>query len=92
MPGVQSHREKWDGSGYPRGCPPSGFRSARLPGVSDFIDALTSARACREPLSVGEVVAMIRDGAGSHFDPAIGKVVARLHERGELLPPPGGGS
>jgi HD-GYP domain-containing protein (c-di-GMP phosphodiesterase class II) len=30
---------------------------------------------------------MVRDGAGTHFDPAIAAALVRLHERGELRPP-----
>ena len=59
---------------------------ARVLGASDFLDALTSPRAYRPPTPVDEVVAMIRRGAGTHFDPAIADVVGRLHARGELLP------
>jgi putative nucleotidyltransferase with HDIG domain len=85
LPGVRSHHEKWDGSGYP-----DGLRGEEIPllgrllGVADFLDALTSARAYHEPKSVDEVVELIARGAGVHFDPEIANAVVRLHARGAL--------
>ncbi|MET0216120.1 MAG: HD domain-containing phosphohydrolase [Vicinamibacterales bacterium] len=85
LPGVQYHHEKWDGSGYPEGL--SGSRIpllGRLLGVADFLDALTSARAYREPKPLGAVVQLIAQGAGVQFDPDIAEAVVRLHARGAL--------
>ncbi len=85
LPGVQYHHEKWDGSGYPEGL--SGSRIpllGRLLGVADFLDALTSARAYREPKPLGDVVQLIAQGAGVQFDPDIAEAVVRLHARGAL--------
>lgn len=87
VPGVQYHHEKWDGTGYPEGLAAERIPLlARLLGVSDFLDALTSARAYRGAMSPDAVVALIREKAGTHFDPEIAAVVERLHERGELFP------
>jgi putative nucleotidyltransferase with HDIG domain len=87
LPGIQYHHEKWDGSGYPEGL--SGLDIpllGRLLGVADFIDALTSARAYRQPSPLGEVVALVDRGSGTMFDPTIAAAVVRLHERGSLQP------
>jgi putative nucleotidyltransferase with HDIG domain len=87
LPGVRHHHERWDGLGYPHR-----LREMQIPllgrllGVADFYDAVTSARAYRPAIPQEEAVAMIADGAGSHFDPAIVDAVLRLHRRGELLP------
>jgi putative two-component system response regulator len=87
VPGVQYHHEKWDGSGYPEGLAADQIPLlARVLGLSDFVDALTSARSYRGAMPMDEVVALIRQRAGTHFDPAIAEVVVRLHERGGLLP------
>jgi HD-GYP domain-containing protein (c-di-GMP phosphodiesterase class II) len=87
LPGVQYHHEKWDGTGYPEGLVAEKIPLlGRLLGVSDFFDALTSARAYRAAMPVDEVVAMIHNSGGTHFDPAITEVVVRLHKRGALLP------
>ena len=89
VPGVQYHHERWDGSGYPEGLAAEKIPMVgRVLGVSDFFDALTSARSYRQPMSADEAIALIRESAGTHFDPAVVEVVVRLHERGDL--PPGG--
>lgn len=87
VPGVQYHHEKWDGTGYPEGLAGEKIPLlGRLLGVADFLDALTSVRAYRRAMPVEEAVALITQGAGTHFDPEIASAVVRLHERGELLP------
>ena len=87
VPGVQYHHERWDGSGYPEGRAAEEIPLiARVLGVSDFLDALTSVRAYRDAMPLNVVVDRIKQKAGTHFDPAVADVVARLHDRGELLP------
>jgi len=67
-----SHQEKWDGSGYPLGLRGEKIPlSARLMAVADVYDALVSRRVYKEPLTHEAAVALVRDGRGSHFDPAI---------------------
>jgi len=66
------HHEWWDGGGYPDGLagtdiPPG----ARIVSVVDVFDALSHARPYREAWPRDRVLAMIRDGRGTHFDPEV---------------------
>ncbi|NTU80404.1 MAG: response regulator [Chloroflexales bacterium] len=64
------HHERWDGAGYPRGLRGEEIPvSARLFAVIDVWDAVTSDRPYRKALAQDEALAIIRGGAGSHFDP-----------------------
>lgn len=66
------HHEKWDGSGYPEGLSGENIPlSARIMAVSDVFDALVSQRSYKEPFTFEAAMQIIRDGAGSHFDPKI---------------------
>jgi HD-GYP domain-containing protein (c-di-GMP phosphodiesterase class II) len=70
LPYVLHHHERWDGGGYPHGL--RGTRipvEARLLGVADAFDAMTSARAYRPALSIEEALAELERCAGSQFDP-----------------------
>jgi HD-GYP domain-containing protein (c-di-GMP phosphodiesterase class II) len=82
---VRSHHERWDGTGYPAGI--AGYdisQFARIAAVADVFDAVTSERAYAPaaPQHVG--VKVIRDGAGTQFDP---EVVAAFSEVIAPYPP-----
>ncbi len=65
------HHEKWDGTGYPHELKGEQIPlSARLFAVVDVWDALSSDRPYRAAWPREKVLAHIRQGSGSHFDPA----------------------
>jgi putative two-component system response regulator len=69
---ARSHHERWDGTGYPDGLAGEAIPlEARLVAVADVYDALTSDRPYRLAWALDRVVAHMREGAGSHFDPAV---------------------
>lgn len=66
------HHERWDGSGYPDQLQGLDIPvSARVVAVADVFDALTMKRPYKEPWPLAQVLAHMRQSAGSHFDPAL---------------------
>jgi HD-GYP domain-containing protein (c-di-GMP phosphodiesterase class II) len=67
-----THHEKWDGSGYPAGLVGEAIPvSGRLMAVADVYDALITKRVYKPAWSHEQAAQTVRDGAGSHFDPAV---------------------
>ncbi|MCR5674869.1 MAG: HD domain-containing protein [Lachnospiraceae bacterium] len=66
------HHERWDGKGYPTGKAGEEIPlSARVMAVADVFDALVSKRSYKEPFPFEKAMDIIREGAGSQFDPQI---------------------
>jgi putative two-component system response regulator len=76
------HHEKWDGGGYPDGLAGEAIPlAARVVAVCDVYDALVNDRVYRKALSEEQALAIIKEGRGTHFDPAIlGLFLERLPE------------
>jgi len=78
LPGVRSHHEHFDGSGYPDGLKGETIPiEARVMAVADAFDAMTSNRPYRPAMPEEEALQELRRHAGSHFDP---KIVAAFEE------------
>jgi HD-GYP domain-containing protein (c-di-GMP phosphodiesterase class II) len=72
---IRGHHERFDGGGYPDGL--AGDRiglEARIIAIADVFDALLSTRCYRLPLPRAVAVELIRDGAGTQFDPHLVQV------------------
>lgn len=66
-----AHHEKYDGSGYPNGLVGDAIPLfARICAVGDVFDALTSERPYKKAWEDDKAIALLREGAGTHFDPA----------------------
>ncbi len=75
------HHEKWNGTGYPYGLHGEDIPlSARIMAVADVFDALVSKRSYKPGFPVEKALDIIRDGAGTHFDPDIAKVFLDAEE------------
>lgn len=75
MPGVLSHHERLDGTGYPQGL--SGEQIplvARIISLADAFDAMTSKRVYRDAMSIRRAVAEIEKGIGTQFDEQTARV------------------
>jgi HD-GYP domain-containing protein (c-di-GMP phosphodiesterase class II) len=69
---VRHHHEAWDGSGYPDGLAGAAIPlGARILAVVDTYDALTSDRPYRAGMDRARALAVLRDGAGGQWDPAV---------------------
>jgi len=67
-----THHERWDGTGYPRGLAGNDIPlEGRITAVADVFDALTSRRPYKPPYSVEKSIEIMREGRGTHFDPAV---------------------
>ncbi len=66
------HHERHDGKGYPEGLSGDEISlGAQLIGLADAFDAMTSERAYRPAMSTAAAVGVIREEAGTQFNPRI---------------------
>ena len=69
---VLTHQERWDGRGYPNGLSQSDIPlGARIFGVVDTLDAMTSDRPYRKKLSFQAAREEVRRCSGTQFDPQV---------------------
>ena len=85
MDAVFAHHETPDGRGYPRGLqggeiPPV----ARIVGICDAFDAMTSSRPYRRGMAVEKALGILRDNLGHQFDGDFGECFIALGEAGVL--------
>lgn len=72
LPIILSHHEKWNGTGYPHGISGEDIpASARMLGIADVYDALTTDRSYKKGFSHDEAMTIMRGEVGLHFDPAL---------------------
>jgi response regulator RpfG family c-di-GMP phosphodiesterase len=69
---IVAHHERWDGSGYPRGLRGEEIPlSARIFGVADTLDAMTSDRPYRAALPFSAAREVIEQGSEKLFDSTV---------------------
>lgn len=73
------HHEKWDGSGYPDGLRGDAIpQSARIVALADVFDALSMSRPYKPSWPIETIIAHLKAGAGSHFDPWLAQLFIEL--------------
>ena len=76
------HHEKWNGKGYPHGISGEDIPlSARIMAVADVFDALVSRRSYKEPFTFEKAMSIIREDAGTHFDPLVAEAFLGAEDR-----------
>jgi len=83
LPGVLHHHESFDGTGYPHGLVGEEIPLfGRIIAVADAFDAMTSDRPYRSGMSFEKAEQIIKEGAGTQWDP---QIVAAFLEASEEL-------
>lgn len=78
---VLYHHERYDGKGYPKGLKGDQIPLfARIVGIADTFDAMTTKRVYRDEFNIGYALNEIRNNKGTQFDPEIADVFLSLFE------------
>ena len=76
--GARNHHERYDGKGYPDGLKGEEIPElARIIGVADTYDAMTSKRSYRDPMPQERVREELVKGIGTQFDPQFAEIMLR---------------
>lgn len=80
---ARHHHERWDGKGYPDGLKGGEIPlEARIMALADVYDALLSKRVYKEAFSKEKACEILREGAGTQFDPDLTRLFLKsLGER-----------
>lgn len=89
LPIVRNHHERTDGQGYPDGLKGRDLsRPLKVIILADAFDAMRSDRPYRKARGLRETLAILRENAGSQFDPDVVRVFLeyRIYEEGKGVP------
>jgi len=85
-PVVRHHHERWDGAGYPDRLAGTEIPlGARIVGVADSIEVMSSRQLYRSPRTAGGIKDELVANRGAQWDPEIVDVALDLIDRGELV-------
>lgn len=79
---IRHHHERFDGKGYPQGLKGTEIPlGARILGVADAFDAMTTNRSYRQKLSIETATDELQRYSGTQFDPAAAKAFLKVLKR-----------
>lgn len=82
---IRAHHETPDGRGYPRGLQGAAIpQAARIVGICDAFDAMTSTRPYRQGMPIVRALAIIEENLGRQFDRDFGRHFLGLGRAGQL--------
>ena len=80
---VRDHHERWDGAGYPRGLRGEEISiGGRILAAADALNALTSPRPYREPMTAERAMTFLEALSGTLIDPAVFAALGRVMRKG----------
>ena len=83
---IRCHHERFDGTGYPDGLKGDQIPFlARILTLADVYDAMASDRAYRKRMEEELILKIIREGAGTQFDPDVVAEFNHLYDQGIIL-------
>ncbi len=83
---VQTHHEKWNGTGYPAGLKGDEIPvGARILAAVDCLDALASDRPFRDAMPIFDAMEKVRSESGKSFDPQVVSILERRHKELERM-------
>jgi HD-GYP domain-containing protein (c-di-GMP phosphodiesterase class II) len=87
LPGIRSHHENWDGSGYPDGVKEEMIPLvARIIAIADVFDAMTTDRPYQKGMDLTEATERLRSMAGRRLDPKVVEAFFAAVRDGDLIP------
>jgi putative two-component system response regulator len=75
---IRYHHERYDGTGYPIGLKGEEIPlEARIVGIADVFEALASKRVYKEKTPSDEIIRILMEGSGTHFDPHLSRIMLK---------------
>ncbi len=83
--GAKYHHERYDGKGYSTGLKGEEIPlTARIIGIADAFDAMTSKRVYRKAMKMKDVIEELKNGSGTQFDPKLVDIMLDLVASGRI--------